>query len=347
VTSFITPPAEGDIHYGTGHHGSIDITQSNVLVTADAGATFDNITLKNVNNVELRSLTLLGYVDAPNTHYATNCIVRDCTALGVHLNTGRIDAGATAPSGWLIEYNDLIGGGMAVLVKSHDPNDYPVLYNTTVRYNKIGNMDVDAIQAGNYDGLTIHKNEIYGCIEDGNHSDGFQTVWGGTNLTITENYLHDNNCQTFHIKEGFVDNITLADNLSIRNREGNPEPVIANLWEVADMDMYNNTFWDSSAWSFRDGGDGSQYPQGTMGNIEMYDNVINSFTPFTNTTYFDTNILNEHDNVFGGGWNWIGQGNEGPGTILDTDPDFDDWMITGAGITWQPTGRLYGRAAYT
>ena len=54
-------------------------------------------------------------------------------------------------------------------------------------------------------------------------------------------------------------------------------------------------------------------------------------------------VVDEHDNVFGGGWSWVPD-NMGPGSIQDENPDFVDWQISGYGITWNPNEQVYGVA---
>jgi len=159
-------------------------------------------------------------------------------------------------------------------------------------------------------------------------------VWGGKDLTFTHNYWHDNNCQPFFIKDGLVTDIVLAENLSIRNRVGSAGNV-SQIWKATNLEMFNNTFWDDSAFLFRDG-------SGVGSNMEMHHNVLQQFTPLDASSF--TAVLNEHDNVFGGGWSWVPH-NMGPGSIHDPDPDFVDWQIPGYGITWNPGDVVFGVSA--
>ena len=49
--------------------------------------------------------------------------------------------------------------------------------------------------------MLIEGNEITGVRENGNHSDCLQTVWVGDHLVFRKNYLHDNRCQGFFVKD--------------------------------------------------------------------------------------------------------------------------------------------------
>ena len=50
-------------------------------------------------------------------------------------------------------------------------------------------------------GVLIEGNEITSVRENGNHSDCLQTVWVGDHIVFRKNYLHDNRCQGFFIKD--------------------------------------------------------------------------------------------------------------------------------------------------
>lgn len=336
-------PADA-IWYPPGAYGDITLSTSDVYITAEAGATFGTITVDDVDNVTLDGLTM-DYIKAENTGFATNCTVRRCTGKGVHLNTAATGAGIPAPSGWTIEYNDLTGGSYCLLVKSHGPG-YPTLYNTLIQHNRLGNPTTDAIQCAGYDGLTVYHNEFFGVIETGAHNDGLQSVWGGANMTFTHNYWHHNRCQPFFIKDGYVDTVVLAENLSIYNREPGLGASVTNIYQVSDLTMYNNTFWDGAGFLLRDGQNyETEWPNGPLGPMEIHHNVIDVFTPLDAATYLVPGVLDEHDNVFGGGWSWV-PGNMGPGSIQDASPDFVDWQISGYGITWNPAEQVYGVAAF-
>ena len=344
VSTSTTPT--GDIDYPTGNNGNVVITDSDVVITAQPGGTFDSVTFRNVNNVTLLGLVVNGEILSERSSFATNITIRGCDVNNsIRIYNPLISTGIAQPNGWIIEYNDLIGGTYAVGVFSSDPAQYPPIANTTIRYNKMGNNGVDCIRGSWFDGLNIHHNEIFGIIEDGGHNDGFQAVWGGNDLVFHHNYFHDNNCQPFFIKDGYVQRIDFYENLSIRNRLGVPEPVISQIWRARDVNIYNNTIWDDGSFLLRDAGYSSMFSTGPILNIQMHHNVMEDFGAIEpNGIYDDINVLNEHDNVFGGGWSWV-PGKMGPGSIQDTSPNFNNWQIPGYGITWNPNVQVYGIAA--
>ena len=49
--------------------------------------------------------------------------------------------------------------------------------------------------------MLIEGNEITGVRENGTHSDCLQTVWVGDHIVFRKNYLHDNRCQGFFVKD--------------------------------------------------------------------------------------------------------------------------------------------------
>jgi len=328
----VEPPTAGDIHYPAGNHGDVIITDSDVTVTAEAGASFTDVLLRGVNNVTVDGLTVDGNIRNERASEALNVTVRRCTAKAVELFAPRTRYGRSAPNGWVVEYNDLANGGYCVGVYS-DGADYVPIENTIIRGNKMGNPSLDAIRISNYDGLLVEGNEIYGVIENGSHNDGLQSVWGGKNLTFTRNYLHDNRCQTFFLKGGYVENVTFTENLSIRNRVETPamDAVHGKIYPTGGFTMTNNTLWDSSSFGLREGSD-TPYDYVITDNVlwELYQEVPDS-------------VVFEDRNVFGK-QHWQ-QDTIGPNSIIDPDPAFVDWQIPGAGITWNPDAQVYGVAA--
>ena len=81
--------------------------------------------------------------------------------------------------------------------------------DVTIRGNKfVGPFGEDAIRLNRYHdadgdgvGILIEGNEITNVRENGNHSDCLQSVWVGDHLIYRRNYLHDNRCQGFFVKD--------------------------------------------------------------------------------------------------------------------------------------------------
>ena len=117
----------------------------------------------------------------------------------------------------------------------HGPPPPRTINDTRIIGNElIGPFGEDAIHLNRYHdgngdgvGILIEGNEITDVRENGNHSDCLQTVWVGDHIVFRKNYLHDNRCQGFFIKDqaslggvsGPIDGITVEDNLFLRNKE--------------------------------------------------------------------------------------------------------------------------------
>ena len=134
-----------------------------------------------------------------------------------------------------IVHNHIYGGYFGIDACNSDTtpcNDVAIVGNKLT-----GPYGEDAIRANRYHdanddgvGLLIEGNEITGVRENGNHSDCLQTVWTGDHLVFRKNYVHDNHCQGFFVKDqddlcgggnsgvcGPVEGIRVEDNLFLRN----------------------------------------------------------------------------------------------------------------------------------
>ena len=121
-----------------------------------------------------------------------------------------------------------------------------------------------------------YGNEFTNIRENGNHSDCLQTVWTGDGLYFLQNYLHDNRCQGFFIKDqtaggtdgviGPVLNVVVTNNLFLRNNApcvpaslcaGNGGPAIVDVFgPISFFRFTNNTVWtpgvgSASVWQGR------------------------------------------------------------------------------------------------
>ena len=138
--------------------------------------------------------------------------------------------------------------------------------------NKLqGPFGEDGIRANRYHdgngdgiGLLVEGNEFTGIRENGNHSDCLQAVWTGDNLVFRKNYIHDNRCQGFFVKDqndlcaqgiegvcGPVEGLRVEDNLMVRNHEPCAEggiacgqPVILHIFgPYTGAVVSHNTVW--------------------------------------------------------------------------------------------------------
>jgi hypothetical protein len=341
------------------------------------GAVFDRVVVDDASFVRFEALTVRGRVEngQDNSHHIQ---VLGSDVGGVFVQSPPKAWAGPGPSDWVIAFNDIADcGGFCVALVSESPSRYWPVSDMVVRGNKLGPMagGADAIRIHNWRNLVIEDNEIFGVIENGQHNDCLQSVWGGQGLVFSGNYLHDNNCQTFFLKDGYTQDIEFTDNLSLRNRAGSA-PVVGQIWPSANVVIRNNTIWDDSAFYLRSGTTSSMFTQGPVRNYDVSHNVIVQFMPYDDGEsdsnraglFANPSIMSEDYNVFGGGWTWV-PGKMGSHSVQDASPDFvresanasqdlstGDWRLRSAvtkggatynaGITWKLAGRQFGIDAY-
>jgi hypothetical protein len=234
--------------------------------------------------------------------------------------------------------------------------------------NKLeGPFGEDGIRANRYHdgngdgvGLLVEGNEFTGIIENGNHSDCLQAVWTGDNIIFRKNYLHDNRCQGFFVKDqdalcgedgeegegvcGPVEGIRVEDNLLLRNHEpcadgggtACGQPIYMHIFgPYTNAVIAHNTIWGDhldSQLALREG-----VPAGTK--VEA--NAIYRFWTDTNASKADF-----RDNTLcrlEGEWP-----KSRPGMTVDCAPPFqnpstDDYRLPdGRGVDWAPSEEHYG-----
>jgi hypothetical protein len=183
-----------------------------------------------------------------------------------HLEKLQVTNGVTLAignEGATVAHSLITGGGEGVDVC---PTEKSFCTNERIIGNKlVGPFGEDAIHANRYHGLTVEGNEITQVRENGAHSDCLQTVWRGDHLMFRRNYLHDNRCQGFFVKDqtlstpeipgGPVEGITVEDNLFLRNHEpcGAPltscgQPIYFQLvGPYTETSIKHNTIWGDGA----------------------------------------------------------------------------------------------------
>jgi hypothetical protein len=183
---------------------------------------------------------------------------------GSHLSLARfeIDGEVTIEPGSskiTILRNRITGGYMGI---NAGPTTSTSISDTTIRGNKlVGPFGEDALRVNRYHdsgdadpyGILIEGNEITGVRENGNHSDCLQSVWGGDGLYFRRNYLHDNRCQGFFVKDqpAPVRKVVLADNLMLRDAapcaSSSPDcgaPSVVSLYgPIRGLQLAHNTIW--------------------------------------------------------------------------------------------------------
>ena len=162
--------------------------------------------------------------------------------------------------------------------------------------NRIARPDTDAIFMGNYRHIRVEGNEITGVIENGNHNDALQSVYGGDDLVFRGNYVHDNQGQGFFIKDGRATNVEVSNNLFVRTT--------GPLWQLQlyrtiGAVIKRNTAWNSEAPFILEGTDNRR--------VVVRNNVLNGMyvQDGQQTYYRNRAVLKQFRNIVtGGGWNW-------------------------------------------
>ena len=383
LTSAIKNASNGSVVcVANGSYGSITVNANRsgwvtVRSVNPFGAKFSSITLSNAAYVRFEQLDISGRFG--NVQDSSHHIQIAGSVVGsVWAEAPPKSKSGPGPHDWVIEYNDIPNCySFCVALVSESPDRYWPVSDITVRGNKMGPMagGDDAIRIHNWRNLLIEDNEIFGVIENGDHNDCLQSVWGGHGIVFRGNYLHDNNCQTFFLKDGYTTDIEVSNNLSLRNRAGSA-PVVGQIWPSADVVMKNNTFWDESSFYLRNGTYSSMFTSGPATNYEVTKNVFVQFLPYDNFEsdanragiFKNSSVLSEDRNVFGSGWSWV-PNHMGPHSIQDSSPDFrretnnrsqdlsvGDYRLAGPvtksgstytpGITWKLAGRTFGVEAY-
>ncbi|MFL5834735.1 MAG: right-handed parallel beta-helix repeat-containing protein [Solirubrobacterales bacterium] len=254
-------------------------------------------------------------------------------------------------SGVTVAHNHISGGYLGV---DAGPTTTTTVNDVAIVGNKfVGPFGEDAIRLNRYHdangdgaGALIANNEFTNIRENGNHSDCLQTVWVGDHLVYRGNYLHDNRCQGFFVKDQAypVRGILIEDNLIVRNdapcaprAEGCGAPSDLQVFGPhSGLIMRRNTIWGPGAIA------AFQEANGTRARIEA--NVVFKF--WTST---DLSAARFRDNTrcqrqsSGGGWPVPASGE-----IISCSPDFrapgqDDYRLGGArGVTWAPRERHFG-----
>jgi hypothetical protein len=255
--------------------------------------------------------------------------------------------------GMTVSHNRISGGYMGVNLptSSTEVSDAAIVGNQLV-----GPFGEDAIRANRYHdgpdadpyGLLVEGNEITNVRENGNHSDCLQAVWVGDGLYFRRNYLHDNRCQGFFVKDqaSTVNNVVAENNLFLRNdapcaAAGCGQPSIFQLFGPMDgLVIRRNTIWTPGGGSpvtLRDGG---------WGSVTIDSNVMSRVWSDT-TAPFGPNYT-ATNNVVGLApeLNWPSIGFTVVASPAFQNPGADDYRTNdGRGVDWAPADQTYGPGA--
>jgi hypothetical protein len=264
-------------------------------------------------------------------------------------------------SGMTVDHNRITGGGQGIDM----PTSSTMVNDTKIVGNKlIGPFGEDAIHLNRYHdangdgiGVLIEGNEITNVRENGNHSDCLQTVWVGDHIVFRKNYLHDNRCQGFFIKDqaslgspsGPIEGITVEDNLFVRNHEPCGPPLTScgqpNYFQVfgpySGFKMTRNTIWG-------DGGDSvAALRESTGSDTVVANNVI--YKLWTDTNMKAASVINntvcELEAGSGGSWPSARSGETKTCSLSFQGTATDDYRLSGGGdrgIDWAPAQQQYG-----
>jgi hypothetical protein len=115
----------------------------------------------------------------------------------------------------------------------------------------------DVLHTNNFQNLTITGNEFSNIVENGagGHVDCLQNVFGGSGLTFSYNYEHDNECQGFFLKDGDITNVTFDENLFLRDTvpatNGGSSASSTQVYNTTNFIAENNTIWDGKGLTLR------------------------------------------------------------------------------------------------
>jgi Bacterial Ig domain/Bacterial Ig-like domain len=258
-------------------------------------------------------------------------------------------------TGMAVDHNRISGGYMGVNL----PTSTTQVNDARITGNKfVGPFGEDAIRANRYHdangdgvGLLVEGNEITGVRENGNHSDCLQAVWVGDHMVYRRNYLHDNRCQGFFIKDqqSTVDTVVAEDNLMVRNdapcaanAAGCGEPSVFQLFgPMTNLTVRRNTIWTPG------GGSPTTLRDGGWGSVRFDSNVISR--PWSDTSapygsnYSATNNVSQ--SAPEGTWPATGFSTAAPAF---KNAAADDYRTNdGRGVDWAPADQLYGPGAAT
>ena len=203
------------------------------------------------------------------------------------------------------------GSGVTFASTSTGPGSPPGSPNearvsrVVIRANHFDGIAIDAIRPANFDHLLIEGNEIEGVIEHGQHADAVQTVFGGHDLIVRNNFIHDNRAQGIFIKDGRVTGAVIEGNVIVRNRG----QIALQLYDTVGLTITNNTVWDN---------DYNVALRAGVRDAVVTKNVFQDMV-VDDPSSAAHDVRQDH-NLVRGGWNW---GARGPHDI-STRPTFVD-----------------------
>jgi hypothetical protein len=165
--------------------------------------------------------------------------------------------------------------------------------DVAIRANHFDGIATDAIRPTNFVRLTIDGNEIEGLVENGQHADAVQTVFGGRDLVVRNNFIHDNRAQGLFIKDGQVTNALIEGNVIVHNKA----ELALQLYDTVGVRIVNNTVWDNELnVALRTG------VRDAVVSKNLFENMV-----VEDPASAAAEVHQDH-NVIAGGWNWGARG---------------------------------------
>jgi hypothetical protein len=222
--------------------------------------------------------------------------------------------------------------------ESKPPVSFITISGNTI--HGFGSGSEDAIHLNNWQHVRVSANEIYDLQEHGAHTDALQSVWGGSDLVFDHNYEHDNQSQGFFIKDGDASDVTVSDNLFLRNNDLGQQENNIQVFDTTGFAMTGNTVWDGQGDLVRTEG-AALAPAATVErNVEQVFNTLAE----GGLAY----RLSEDHNVFQEApWTF----DRGPHSTVVAAPSFldpvaDDYRLKSnpdhVGVDWAPAEYVYG-----
>ncbi|MET0559717.1 MAG: hypothetical protein ABW065_13785 [Solirubrobacterales bacterium] len=202
---------------------------------------------------------------------------------------------APGVEGTVIEHNLISGGGDGISAGSVNcsiPNgpvyegctSTPAFVNTLIAYNEFkGPFGEDAIHTNNFKDLTIEHNWLHDFEETGNHTDGWQNVWGGEDAVFNHNVISHFVGEGTLLKDGDVTNVKYEDNLifeSLTNKSAPEGEAELQTFGVHGIALVHNTFAGETGEVIR-----SETTESTA-----------KYNVFDNLTYLEGGTLTESQN---------------------------------------------------
>jgi hypothetical protein len=360
----------GVVEVAGGSYGAVTLTAARSgLVTvrpvAGQSVTFADLNFgANASYIRVEGMTIAGQVEIAqgSPHHIQ---LADSDVRGVAIRAGAHDI--------LVDHNDIHDCGNCVESASVDPTVHgspctsctaqAPISNLTVSGNRIVNPGTDAFYVGNFRNLVVSDNEIIGVTENGDHSDCLQSTFGGDGLVFRGNYVHDNRCQGFFIKDGRVTNVVVQDNLFARNTKPcgggvscDPgSPYTFQLYDTIGVTVRGNTFAQNAG--------GETFRERSNTGIAFDHNVLDGFGPYDDQGpdygdyYHQATVMTEDYNIgaFASSWPSSYRGAHDAATSSPSfrDPAQGDYRLAAAvtaagatytpGVTWRAADKQFGR----